>query len=140
MVVIDLCDSPAFRFLRSCKPSSPCDKCLSYLAEQTWTGIVDVTLGNAVELIISLIALIKYKQTKIVQYDILGCILVKALLVPSLDSPLTVDPRDMFHRRNLDRKQSYFRYFFHSDYNSQSCPGSRLTPSSRHSPIRLRDR
>jgi len=140
MVVIDLCHSPAFRFLWSCKPPSPCNKSLSHLAEQAWTGILDVTLGNAVELIISLIALIKYKQTKIVQYHLLGCILVKALLVPSLNSALTVDPRDMFHRRNFDRKQSFFRYFLYSDYNSQSCPGSRLSPSSRHSPIKFWDR
>jgi Ca2+:H+ antiporter len=44
------------------------------------TGVVDATFGNAVEMIISFIALIN-KQTSLVQYALLGAMLVKALLV-----------------------------------------------------------
>lgn len=47
---------------------------------QLATGVVDATFGNAVEMIISLIALIN-EQTQFVQYTLLGSMLVKALLV-----------------------------------------------------------
>jgi Ca2+:H+ antiporter len=41
---------------------------------------MDATFGNAVEMVISLIALVN-EQTQLVQYTLLGSMLVKALLV-----------------------------------------------------------
>ena len=61
---------------------------------QLATGVMDATFGNAVEMIISLIALVN-EQTQLVQYTLLGSMLVKALLVYPL-KPL-VDTRFSGH-------------------------------------------
>jgi calcium/proton exchanger cax len=60
------------------------------------TGVVDATFGNAVEMIISFIALIN-KQTSLVQYALLGAMLVKALLVRLTSGTLMADSRNLFY-------------------------------------------